>query len=100
MHIELLRLVGSLNYRTSHRQNQYYHTLEVARLAGMPPSVVMRAREILLGLEDAGRLPVNDKVPIADLSMIQKKTTSPIAKDKATKIDTKGGPGPELDLFS
>ena len=35
MHSELLRLVGSLNYRTSHRQNQYYHTLEVARLAGM-----------------------------------------------------------------
>lgn len=32
---ELLKLVGSLNYRTSHRQNQYYHSIEVGRLAGM-----------------------------------------------------------------
>lgn len=31
----LLKLVGALNYRTSHRQNQYFHTVEVARLAGM-----------------------------------------------------------------
>lgn len=34
-HPEILKLIGSLNFRTSHRQNQYYHTLEVARLAGM-----------------------------------------------------------------
>jgi len=34
-HPEILRLIGSLNYRTSHRQNQYFHSLEVARLAGM-----------------------------------------------------------------
>lgn len=32
---EILKLIGSLNYRTSHRQNQYFHSLEVARLAGM-----------------------------------------------------------------
>lgn len=35
MHPEILKLIGSLNFRTSHRQNQYYHSLEVARLAGM-----------------------------------------------------------------
>lgn len=35
MHPEILKLIGSLNYRTSHRQNQYHHTVEVARLAGM-----------------------------------------------------------------
>ena len=35
IHPEILKLVGALNYRTSHRQNQYFHSLEVARLAGM-----------------------------------------------------------------
>ena len=73
--------------------------IQVARLAGMPPSVVKRAREILLGLEDAGRLPVNDIVPIADLSKIEKKPTPPVAKAKPVK-ETKEGAGPQLDLFS
>lgn len=35
MHPEILKLIGALNFRTSHRQNQYFHSLEVARLAGM-----------------------------------------------------------------
>ncbi len=73
--------------------------IQVARLAGMPPTVVKRAREILLGLEDAGRLPVNDKVPIADLSQLVKKPVSPVVKVKPPK-DTSSGPGPQLDLFS
>lgn len=35
VHPELARMVGHLNWRTSYRQNQYLHTLEVARFAGM-----------------------------------------------------------------
>lgn len=35
MDSELRKLIGSLMYRTSHRQNQYFHSLEVATLAGM-----------------------------------------------------------------
>lgn len=35
IHPEILKLIGSLNFRTSHRQNQYYHSLEVAILSGM-----------------------------------------------------------------
>lgn len=35
MHPEICKLIGALNFRTSHRQNQYFHSLEVARLAGM-----------------------------------------------------------------
>ena len=35
MHIEILKLVGALNWRTSYRQNQYFHSLEVSKLAGI-----------------------------------------------------------------
>ncbi len=35
MHDEILKMVGALNWRTSYRQNQYYHSLEVAKLAGI-----------------------------------------------------------------
>lgn len=35
MHEEILKLVGALNWRTSYRQNQYFHSLEVSKLAGL-----------------------------------------------------------------
>ena len=35
IHLEIQKLVGALNWRTSYRQNQWYHTLEVAILAGI-----------------------------------------------------------------
>ncbi len=34
-HHEILKLIGMLNYRTSHRQNQYFHSKEVSFLSGM-----------------------------------------------------------------
>ena len=35
VHDEILRMVGALNWRTSYRQNQFLHSLEVAKLAGI-----------------------------------------------------------------
>ena len=35
IHSEIQKLVGSLNWRTSYKQNQWYHSVEVARLAGL-----------------------------------------------------------------
>jgi ribonuclease Y len=35
VHDEILKMIGALNWRTSYRQNQYYHSLEVAQLAGI-----------------------------------------------------------------
>ena len=47
---EILKMVGRLNWRTSYRQNQYYHTFEVATLAGMI------AREVGVDPEEAKRV--------------------------------------------
>lgn len=35
IHLEVQRLIGYLNWRTSYRQNQYLHSFEVAVLAGL-----------------------------------------------------------------
>lgn len=35
IHPELQKLVGALNWRTSYRQNQWYHTVEVAQFASI-----------------------------------------------------------------
>ncbi len=35
IHPEIQKLVGYLNWRTSYRQNQWFHTVEVAKLAGL-----------------------------------------------------------------
>lgn len=35
IHPELQKLIGYLNWRTSYRQNQWYHTVEVSKLAGI-----------------------------------------------------------------
>ncbi len=35
IHAEIQKLVGSLNWRTSYKQNQWYHSVEVAKLAGL-----------------------------------------------------------------
>jgi DNA mismatch repair protein MutS len=67
--------------------------IQVARLAGMPPIVVQRAREILGGLESGSGLP-------AKAAMTQSIQASPeIKKPKAPKSAEKPE-GPQLDLFS
>jgi DNA mismatch repair protein MutS len=76
--------------------------IQVARLAGMPPGVVSRAREILSGLETGGGLPNKQVVQTADVSELavpvkvpKKKTETPAAKSPPEKKND----GPELDLF-
>ena len=68
--------------------------IQVARLAGMPPVVVQRAREILSGLEAGSGLPAKGEMPPAAPS-------APVAPKKAapSKPAAKEA-GPELDLFS
>ena len=76
--------------------------IQVARLAGMPPGVVSRAREILSGLETGGGLPNKQVVTTADVSQLavpakvtKKETKTPEAKTPPEKKNQ----GPELDLF-
>ncbi len=68
--------------------------IQVARLAGMPPVVVQRAREILSGLEAGSGLPAKGEMPPAAPS-------APVAPKKAapSKPAAKEA-GPELDLFA
>ncbi len=49
MHIELQRLLGKLKFRTSYGQNMYYHSIEVARIAGLIAS------ELKLNVENSKR---------------------------------------------
>ncbi|MES2746339.1 MAG: Rnase Y domain-containing protein [Bdellovibrionota bacterium] len=35
IHEEIQKMVGALNWRTSYRQNQFHHSVEVSRLAGL-----------------------------------------------------------------
>jgi DNA mismatch repair protein MutS len=76
--------------------------IQVARLAGMPPSVVTRARHILSGLETGAGLPVQKSVEIAQVTLTaqeanQKKPEPTSKVPKATP--KKDVSGPELDLF-
>jgi DNA mismatch repair protein MutS len=68
--------------------------IQVARLAGMPPAVVQRAREILGGLEAGSGLPAK-ALPMAGVPTPipePKKVVAPKPKAKEA--------GPELDLFA
>jgi DNA mismatch repair protein MutS len=68
--------------------------IQVARLAGMPPAVVQRAREILGGLEAGSGLPVMGAAPtVAPSAPVTPKKAAP-AKPTAKEA------GPELDLFA
>ncbi|MFZ9978447.1 MAG: DNA mismatch repair protein MutS [Opitutales bacterium] len=68
--------------------------IQVARLAGMPPAVVQRAREILGGLEAGSGLPVKGAAPtVAPAAPVTPRKAAP-AKPTAKEA------GPELDLFA
>jgi DNA mismatch repair protein MutS len=68
--------------------------IQVARLAGMPPAVVQRAREILAGLEAGSGLPAK-ALPMAGVSAPVPETKKAVVpKPKAKEA------GPELDLFA
>ena len=68
--------------------------IQVARLAGMPPAVVQRAREILGGLEAGSGLPAK-ALPMAGVPPPPSEPKKPATpKPKAQEA------GPELDLFA
>ena len=68
--------------------------IQVARLAGMPPAVVQRAREILGGLEAGSGLPAKASVASAQASPPIEVKKAPAAKPTDKEA------GPELDLFA
>jgi DNA mismatch repair protein MutS len=77
--------------------------IQVARLAGMPPAVVTRAREILSGLETGDGLPGGKVVaaevsaPVADAPRASKRKDTTEAPKPSKPVKPAGGP--ELDLF-
>jgi DNA mismatch repair protein MutS len=76
--------------------------IQVARLAGMPPTVVSRARDILSGLETGAGLPVQKPVEIAQVTLTPQEAApkKPVVAPKAPKAaPKKDSGGPELDLF-
>jgi len=75
--------------------------IQVARLAGMPPAVVARAREILTGLETGDGLP-GGKVAAAETAQPDGEVPRPLKRKEAPASKpgkAEGGP-PELDLFA
>jgi len=77
--------------------------IQVARLAGMPPAVVSRAREILSGLETGDGLPggkvaaAEVAAPVADTPRTSKRKETSEAPKPPKPAKPAGGP--ELDLF-
>ena len=77
--------------------------IQVARLAGMPPAVVTRAREILAGLETGDGLP-GGKVAAAEVAAPVPEVPRPVKRKEASDATKSPKPpkasgGPELDLF-
>ena len=68
--------------------------IQVARLAGMPPAVVQRAREILGGLEAGSGLPAKTSAAPAEVQASVAPKKGPPAKPAGKEA------GPELDLFA
>jgi DNA mismatch repair protein MutS len=68
--------------------------IQVARLAGMPPAVVQRAREILGGLEAGSGLPAKASVASVQVEPSVAPKKAPGAKPTGKEA------GPELDLFA
>ena len=68
--------------------------IQVARLAGMPPAVVQRAREILGGLEAGSGLPAKTSAAAAQIQASVAPKKAPPAKPAGKEA------GPELDLFA
>ena len=68
--------------------------IQVARLAGMPPAVVQRAREILGGLEAGSGLPAKASSAPTQVAASVAPKKQPAAKPAGKEA------GPELDLFA